>query len=114
MLKIRKSDRETFTDGDRNIWLLTIKTGELKLIGNEGFDHPERTIYPEWSPDSKWVAYVARLKSEYNAVFVYSIDQQKSFQITDGLSNCISPAWDKGGKFIYFQVEKTNTGVRVF
>lgn len=102
----------SFTDGDRNLWLLKVKSGELMLIGNEGFDHPVRTIYPEWSPDSKWITYVARLKSEYNAVFIYSVDQQKSFQITDGLSNCISPAWDKGGKYIYF-LASTNYGLNV-
>ena len=102
----------SLTDGDRNLWLLTINKGELKLIDNEGFDHPQRTIYPEWSPDSKWITYVARLKSQFNAVFVYSVDQQKSFQITDGLSNCVSPAWDKGGKYIYF-LASTNYGLNV-
>ncbi len=102
----------SFVDTDRNLWLLTVSSGTLTLVANEGFDHPERTIYPAWSGDSKWIAYVARLKSEFNAVFVYSVDQQKSFQVTDGMSDCISPAWDKEGKYLYF-LASTNYGLNV-
>ena len=72
------------------------------LVGNEGFAHPERTIYPEWSPDSKWIAFTKRLKNEFNTIFVWSMDQKRAFQITDGMSDCKAPAWDKGGKLLYF------------
>ncbi len=102
----------SFVDTDRNLWLLNVDSGTLTKVANEGFDHPERTIYPAWSGDSKWIAYVARLKSEYNAVFVYSVDQQKSFQVSDGMSDCISPAWDKEGKYLYF-LASTNYGLNV-
>jgi tricorn protease len=102
----------SFVDTDRNLWLLTLSSGSLTRVANEGFDHPERTIYPAWSPDSRWIAYVARLKSEYNAVFVYSLEEQKSFQVTDGMSNAISPAWDKEGKYLYF-LSSNNYGLNV-
>jgi len=102
----------SFVDTDRNLWLLSVASGTLTKVANEGFDHPERTIYPAWSADSKWIAYVARLKSEYNAVFVYSVDQQKSFQVSDGMSDCVSPAWDKEGKYLYF-LASTNHGLNV-
>jgi len=102
----------SFVDTDRNLWLLEISSGTLAKVANEGFDHPERTIYPVWSADSKWIAYVARLESEYNAVFVYSVEQQKSFQVTDGMSDCISPAWDKDGKYLFF-LASTNYGLNV-
>jgi tricorn protease len=102
----------SFVDTDRNLWLMSVPSGTLTLVANEGFDHPERTIYPVWSADSRWITYVARLKNEYNAVFVYSVDQQKSFQVTDGMSDCISPAWDKEGKYLYF-LASTNYGLNV-
>ncbi len=102
----------SFVDTDRNLWLLSVASGILTKVANEGFDHPERTIYPAWSADSKWIAYVARLMSEFNAVFVYSVDQQKSFQVSDGMSDCVSPAWDKEGKYLYF-LASTNYGLNV-
>ena len=102
----------SFVDTDRNLWVLNIENGDPVLIDNEGFAHPERTIYPEWSPDSKWIAYTKRLTNQYNAIFVYSLDREKSFQLTDGLSDCKSPAWDAGGKYLYF-LSSTDFGLNV-
>uniref|UniRef100_UPI004055C18F S41 family peptidase n=1 Tax=Candidatus Electronema sp. TaxID=2698783 RepID=UPI004055C18F len=92
----------SFGDAHRNLWLLDLETEQMQLIDNEGFTHPDRTIAPAWSPDSKWIAYVKRLKNQHNAVFLYSVEQKKSFQLTDGLTDCISPAWDAEGKYLYF------------
>lgn len=92
----------SFGDTDRNLWVVDIDAGNATLVGNEGFAHPERTIYPEWSPDSKWIAFTKRLKNEFNTIFVWSMDQKRAFQITDGMSDCKAPAWDKGGKLLYF------------
>ena len=94
------------------MWVVNVETGSAQLIDNEGFAHPERTIYPEWSPDSKWIAYTKRLKNQYNAIFIYSIEKKKSSQLTDGMSDSRSPAWDAGGKYIYF-LASTNYGLNV-
>ncbi len=91
-----------FGDADRNLWYVEISTGKATLVDNEGSAHPERNIAPAWSPDSKWLAYSKRLKNEFNTIFVYSLEQKKATQFTDGMSNCKSPAWDKNGKYLYF------------
>jgi len=96
------SKQISFGDADRNLWVLDVGSGKAKLVDNEGFSHPERIIYPEWSPDSKWISYAKRLENEYSAVFVYSLEKGKSYQLTDGMSDSRAPAWDKNGKYIYF------------
>ena len=35
-------------------------------------------------------------------MFVYSLEQGKFFQITDGMSDALYPAFDKNGKYLYF------------
>jgi tricorn protease len=55
-----------------------------------------------WSPDNKWIAYSKQLPSGQHAVFVYSLDQSKSFQVTDGMSDALNPSFDKNGKYLYF------------
>lgn len=102
----------SFGDADRNLWVVDIETRKATAIDCEGFAHPERTIYPAWSPDSKWIAYTKRLTNQYNAVFIYSLEKKKSYQLTDGLSDCKSPAWDAGGKYIYF-LASTDYGLNV-
>jgi tricorn protease len=106
------SKHVAFGDADRNLWTVEVESGEVKLIDNEEFAHPERIIYPEWSPDSKWIAYTKRLENEYSAVFVYSLEKGKSFQITHGMSDSRAPAWDKSGKYIYF-LASTDYGLNV-
>jgi tricorn protease len=102
----------SFADADRNLWMVEINTGKTTKIDNEGFANPQRLIYPEWASDSKWIAYTKRLTNEYAAIFVYSIEQNKTFQITDGMSDCNNPAWDASGKYIYF-LGSTNFGMNV-
>jgi tricorn protease len=62
-----------------------------------------------WSPDSKWIAYHRDLVNQLRAIFVYSMDAKKSTQVTDGMSDAFSPAFDLNGKYLYF-VESTNDG----
>ena len=102
----------SFADADRTLWMVEINTGKTTKIDNEGFANPQRLIYPEWASDSKWIAYTKRLTNEYAAIFVYSIEQNKTFQITDGMSDCNNPAWDASGKYIYF-LGSTNFGMNV-
>ena len=91
-----------YTDHLQQLWMINVSTGKTTLVDQDLFLHPERTINPVWSPDSKWIAYSRRLPSEYHAIFAWSIDQSKSLQLTDGLSDAVSPAWDANGKYLYF------------
>jgi len=92
----------SFYNENRTLWIVDVVTGAFTEVANEGFAHPQHVIFGEWAPDSKWLAYTKRLTNEYSAIFIYSLDQKKSFQLTDGMSNCSMPAWDKSGKYIYF------------
>jgi len=102
----------SFYNENRTLWIVEVSTGQFTEIANEGFAHPEHVMFGEWAPDSKWLAYTKRLTNEYAAIFVYSLEQKKSFQITDGMSDCRMPAWDKSGKYIYFKAS-TDYGMNV-
>jgi len=106
------SQHLAFTDAGRNLYVCHVESGKVKRVDDEGFAHPVRNIYPAWSPDSKWIAYSRLLTNQFNAVFVYGLDNGKSVQITDGLSNAHSPAWDKGGQYLAF-LASTNFGMNV-
>ena len=101
-----------FADAGRTLYVLDVATEKVEAIDNEGYAHPERIIYPAWSPDSRWIAYAKRLPSEFAAIFVWSMDQKKSFQVTDGMSFSRSPVFDKNGKYLYFAAS-VNYGLNV-
>src|SRR5262249_12215210 len=64
---------------------------------------------PAWSPDSKWLAYTKQLKSHLSAVFLYNLEKAKPEQLSDGMADAGSVAFDKGGKYLYFTAS-TNVG----
>ncbi|MGH7576143.1 MAG: S41 family peptidase [Longimicrobiales bacterium] len=96
-------------DNHVNLWLIEVASGSATKIDTETYHDPARTFDATWSPDSRWVAYSRSLRNRLRAIFVYSLDQQRAYQITDGMSDAVAPAFDAGGKFLYF-LASTNYG----
>lgn len=101
-----------FTDAGLNVWYVEIASGRVTRVDADQYAHPERTVDPVWSPDSKWLAYAKRLDNQFHAVMVYSVERNKAFQLSDGLSDASSPAWDRSGKYLYF-LASTNYALSV-
>ena len=96
------SRKVLFTDKHLNIWYVDAESEEATKVDTDNYGHPDRSLNPAWSLDSNWITYSKRLDNHMHAIFVYSLKEGKSYQITDGLSDAISPAFDKGGKYLYF------------
>jgi tricorn protease len=89
-------------DNHLNLWTVDVASGRFTKIDTDLFDEIGRVDDAVWSPDSRWLAYSKSLNSRMRAVCVYSLAAGKAYQITDGLSNAASPAFDAGGKYLYF------------
>ncbi len=105
------SKKLLFSDTNLKVWVLDIATGQAKVVGNDPWMVPTRTLNPVWSPDSKWVAYASRLRSLYHAIFVANVETGEAKQITDGLADSVSPAWDASGKYLWF-LASTDFGLK--
>jgi tricorn protease len=105
------SRKLVFTDTGLHVWVLDAATGKAKIVGNDPWMVPQRTLNPVWSPDSKWVAYSSRLRSMYHAIFVANAETGESKQVTDGLADAVWPAWDASGKYLWF-LASTDFGLR--
>ncbi|HEV7683772.1 MAG TPA: PDZ domain-containing protein [Pyrinomonadaceae bacterium] len=96
------SKKIMFSDTNLKVWVLDVASGQAKVVGNDPWMVPNRTLDPVWSPDSKWVAYASRLRSMYHAIFVSNVETGETKQVTDGLADAVSPAWDASGKYLWF------------
>jgi tricorn protease len=105
------SKKIVYTDTNLHVWVLDVATGQTKIVGNDPWMVPTRTVDPAWSPDSKWVAYTKHLNSLFKAIVAVNVETGESTQITDGLSDAMSPAWDAGGKYLWF-LASTDFGLR--
>ncbi len=105
------SKKIVFSDTNLHVWVLDVATGKAKVIGNDPWMVPQRTLNPVWSPDSKWVAYSSRLRSLYHAIFVSNVETGETKQVTDGLADAVWPVWDASGKYLWF-LASTDFGLR--
>ena len=96
-----------FHDNKMEIWLLDTVTGKATVIDKAVVDDGDYDA--SWSPDSKWLAYTQAVSNRFHALFLYSVTSGKSTRITDGTSDVRSPAFDRGGQYLYF-TESTNYG----
>jgi tricorn protease len=96
------SKKIVFSDKRLNLWYIDLAKGTPVKIDTDTYDAPQRTLNPVWSPDSRWVAYSKTLTSHMHAIFAYSLEQAKSLQLTDGLSDARFPAFDQKGQYLYF------------
>jgi tricorn protease len=104
------SKRIAYADKRMNLWLVDVDKGSPLKIDTDLYDNPYHYFDPAWSPDSRWIAYTKQLRNYLHAVLVYSVDENKSRQVTDGRSDAISPRFDRSGKHLYF-LASTSTGL---
>ncbi|HEU0121018.1 MAG TPA: PDZ domain-containing protein [Bryobacteraceae bacterium] len=96
-------------DNRLNLLLVEVATGKVNTIATDYYYDPERTFNPAWSPDSQWIAYTKELPSHFHAAFAHSLQEGKSIQLTDGMSDVRYPAFDRSGLYLYFTAS-TNIG----
>ncbi len=94
--------RIAYSDKRLNLWLVELDRPTPRRIDTDAFDQPTQSFDPAWSPDGRWLAYTKQLPNHLYAVFVHSLDSGKTTQVSDGMSDCRYPAFDKNGKYLYF------------
>ena len=91
-----------FHDSNFRMWVVDVVAGSAKVVDADPQYHGDRTITPIWSPDSRYIAYPKHLASNFRALFIHDTETGQSKQVTDGLADVTSPAWDAGGKYLWF------------
>ncbi len=91
-----------FQDTHFRVWLVDVASGRAKVVANDPYFMLDRSIVPVWSPDSRFIAYPKRLRSLLRAIFVYDVASGNERQLTDGMADATSPAWDASGKYLWF------------
>ncbi len=94
----------SYSDNARNLYVLEVASGAIKKIDTDELYTPGdfRDVFGDWSSDSKWIAYTKVTATQFKRICLYSIDQQKSYVLTDGLSDASEPVFDREGKYLFF------------
>ena len=98
------SKKISFVDNGRNLYILDVATGSINKVDADELyiPGPFRSQFGSWSFDSKWMAYTKITETQFQKIFLYDVDKNKSIALTDGLSDATEPVFDKGGKYLFF------------
>lgn len=98
------SKKISYVDNGRNLYIIDIETSVIKKIDTDDLYAPGafRKMTGDWSSDSKWILYTKIIKTYFKVVYLYSVEQQKTFPVTDGMSDASEPVFDPNGENIYF------------
>jgi tricorn protease len=108
----RDSKKILFRDNSMTLYYFDVASEKITKIVEAFYGRGGgiRVKFSSWSPDSKWVTYSMDTPAQIGRVYVYSLEQNKSFPVTDGLSEASEPAFDAAGKYIYF-LASNDTGM---
>lgn len=102
------SKKIAYTDKRLNLWYVNIDGGKPILVDKNPYD--SRSLNPTWSPDSRWLAYCRQSRNHIHDLFIYSLEEAKSRRVTDSMADVRLPAFDAGGKYLYF-TSSTDVGL---
>ncbi len=55
-----------------------------------------------WSPDSNWIAFAKPEVEGMTKIYLYSLVNKKTYEVTDGWYNSLSPHFSSDGKYLFF------------
>jgi len=92
-----------FVDNGRHLYVLDVASGNITTIAQDDvyFPGPFRELFGGWSHDNQWITYTKIIDTNFEQAFIYSVKNNKSYPLSDGLSNVSSPIFDPSGKYIY-------------
>src|SRR5262245_9886096 len=95
-----------YGDQTQSLYVMPAEGGERKVVDKSA--KAEINDYT-WSADGRWLAYTKQMDNDYTAVAVYDTKTGESTTLSHGTTNDNSPAWDPGGRWLYFGSERTTT-----
>ena len=105
------SKKLVFGDQKLDLWYVDLSSAHPHPMRVARNDHAVlQQFRPSWSPDSRWITYAKVMPNQLRAVFVYSLADGSTHQVTDAGSDCRDPVFDAGGKYLYF-TSSTNTAL---
>ncbi|QYA24293.1 peptidase S41 [Gramella sp. MT6] len=97
------SKKIAFVDNSRSLYVYDLDKNSVKKVASDVLYTPGvfRELFGDWSHDSKWITYTIITGTNFEQAFVYSLDENKSYPVSDGYSNVMSPEFDPSGKYLY-------------
>jgi tricorn protease len=97
------SKKIAFVDNGRRLYVTDIASGKTTKIAEDSHYAPGafRDLFGSWAAGSDYLAYTNITETNFQRAWVYSLNENRSFALTDALSNVTEPTFDPSGKYLY-------------
>jgi tricorn protease len=105
------SKKVSYVDNGRNLYYVDLESSKITKIATDKhyIPAPYRELFGSWSHDSQWISYTQITENMFENAYLYSLEKNKSYDLSDGLSNLSQPVFDPSGKYLY-TLASTNAG----
>ncbi len=97
-----------YTDQSFRLWYVNIADKKPVLIDK---DSVWQFNGYSWSPDSRYVTYAKHHANTFTSIYIYSLADGKTHEVTNGYTNDYDPIFDQAGKYLIFLSDRTYNGV---
>ncbi len=93
------SKKIAWSDRNQKIHFIDI---DSKVVTEIAYDPYFEIRDFEWSPDSKWVVYSKNSENQYGQIHLYSLEQKKSFAVTENWYHAFGASFSSDGNYLFF------------
>ena len=91
-----------FVDDDVRIRVVELESGEISTVDIGGINIERGGMGLEFSPDSQWLVYAKTFPNNFRRIVTWSRESGDVRTLTGAMADAFAPAWDRGGKHLYF------------
>ena len=105
------SRKVSYVDNGRNLYVTDLTAKKTSKINTDILFFPGifRELFGSWSHDSKWISYTIITETNFERAYAYSVSENKSYPLSDGLSSVSEAVFDPSGKYLYM-IASTDAG----
>jgi tricorn protease len=106
------SKKIAYADQESNLNLIDATSGSNIVFDNTDWMLGHGGLFGfsfGWSPDNNWIAYSKGLDNANNAIFLYNLSENKTYQVTSAFYNNFDPQFGPDGKYLFFFTQRNFT-----
>ena len=88
-----------FGDKNQRLNVVDVSSGEVTVVDSSIYNDIDDY---SWSPDSRFVAYVRSNELTTDSIWIHSLRDGRSYQVTSDMTNEANPVFDPAGRYLYF------------
>lgn len=97
------SKKIAFHDNRLGTWILDLTSGRLSKVGEDAYGgFTASPVGMAWAPDSMSFSFVRMAANHMHVLMLHDLATGRTTQLTDAMARAASPAFDPGGRYLYF------------